>query len=365
MKFALVPWQDSELKDAIFYQQSESGERIPACNVVSEMRLVFEREGHEVHTYDLYEKWEEIDYFLLFSMDWIAAERIQKAGYGNRLIYCNAEPPSVCELHTKTGYEILRQIFPCILTWNPDWTDSKQIFKRCIPYYFSFHSCCVPFENRKLATGISANKHSTYQDELYTDRENAYRFFEKNFPDQFKFYGTQWSGKGHPCYGGTVKNKYEVFHQYRFALCYENTRTRKDYITEKIWDCLTAQIVPVYAGAENISDYIPKECYIDRFQFNSYEEMAEYLMSIDENTYKRYLEAAIKLLQSEKIKEFSSEKYVRQILYAAENMYNGFEITEYGLNFLRKKAQKERINLEYMKLRADLRSRMENLRKVF
>ncbi len=363
MKFALVPWQNSELKDAIFYQITENGKQIPAGNVVSEMRLEFEREGHELHTYDLYDNWGVVDYFLLFSMDWIVAERIQKAGYGNRLVYCNAEPPSVCELHTEAGYKILKQIFPCILTWNPDWIDHKQIFKRSIPYFFSFHACNIPFDDRKLVTGISANKHSSYPDELYTDRENAYRFFEKTFPDQFNFYGTQWSGKGHPCYGGTVKNKYDVFHQYRFALCYENTRTKKDYITEKIWDCLTAQIVPVYAGAENISDYIPKNCYIDRYQFASYEEMAEYLLSIDEDEYNHYLEAARDLLQSEGIKEFSADKYVQQILYAAENADRNFAITEYGLQFLRRKSQKERRNVEHMKFRAELKRRLNVLLK--
>lgn len=361
MKFALVPWQNSELKDAIFYQQSENGDRIPAKNVVSEMRLEFEREGHEIHTYDLYRNWEEVDFFLLFSMDWIVAERIQKAGFGKRLIYCNAEPPSVCELHTAAGYEILKQIFPCILTWNPEWVDNRQIFKRCIPYYFTFHTCSIPYEKRKLITGISANKHSTYQDELYTDRENAYRFFEEKFPEQFKFYGTQWSGKGHPCYGGTVENKYDVFHQYRFALCYENTKTKKDYITEKIWDCLTAQIVPVYAGAENISDYIPKDCYIDRERFSSYEEMANYLLNIDQNKYNRYLEAAKRLLQSEALKEFSSKKYVQQILNAVEHEEQNFDITEYGLNFLKKKARQDRREVEYMKLRARLKRRIRIL----
>ena len=358
MKFALVPWKEEELKDSIFYQNSD-GKNIQAENVVSQMKREFERLGHEIHTYDMYPNWNVVDYFLLFPIEWVAAEKIERAGFGNRLIYCNAEPPTVCALHTREGYAILRQIFPCILTWNPALVDGNQIFKRCIPYYFSFHPCRVPFEQRKLLTGISANKHSEYSEQLYTERETAYRFFEENYPDQFDFYGVLWNKDGHPCYKGTVENKYDVFHQYKFAICYENTRTEQDYITEKIWDCLTAQIVPIYMGAANIRDYIPENCFIDREQFSSYSELADYLLNMSEDEYNRYLNAAQKLLKSDALQNFSAVKYVHDILYAADHAAKS-QMTAYGRQFLKEKASREKKNI----FRANVHSKIKRILKM-
>lgn len=354
MKFALVPWKQDELQDSIFFYRSENGEILPTESAAYQMQQEFVRLGHVLHTYDCYEDWSDVDYFLLYSIDWIVAERIAKAGYAMKMVYCNAEPPTVCNLHTKDGYELLKQIFPCLLTWNPEWVDGKQIFKRCIPYFYKFVPCNIPFRDRKLITGISANKHSNYPDELYTERERAYDFFESNYPDQFDFYGILWEGTKHACYRGTVKNKAEIFHKYKFAICFENTRTKQNYITEKIWDCLNAQIVPIYAGAENIRDYIPENCFIDFYRFSSYEELAVHLLRMREDEYQGYLDAAKELLQSEIIRKFSGEQYAHDILQAVGHAEN-FQMTQRGRRFLRQKAQRERLALKGVQLRRRLK----------
>lgn len=354
MRFALIPWSNGELQDRLFYLKGNEGELIPRESAAYQMWQEFSRLGHELHTYDYYSDWETVDYFLLFSIEWIAAEKIVKAGYGDRLIYCNAEPPAVCELHTREGYELLKQIFPCILTWNPDWVDGRQIFKRCIPYFYKFSPCTIPFHERKLITGISANKHSSYPDELYTERERAYTFFETYYPDQFDFYGVMWEGSKHACYRGTVDSKPDTFHKYKFAICFENTRTRRDYITEKIWDCLTAQIVPVYAGAENIRDYIPESCFIDFYRFSSYEDLAEYLQGMKEEEYQRYIDAAKKLLQSDIIQRFSGEQYARDILQAVGHVEH-FQMSQRGRKYLKAKSRKERLVREKIRLQGKVK----------
>ncbi len=354
MKFALIPWANDELQDRIFVRKNAEGVLTPTQSAAYLMQQEFIRLGHELHTYDCYADWSKVDFFLLYSIDWIAAEKITRAGYANKMVYCNAEPPTVCSLHTRTGYETLKQIFPRILTWNPEWVDHQQIFKRCIPYYYKFSPCRMPFAQRKLITGISANKHSDYPNELYTERERAYYYFEQNFPDQFDFYGILWEGTDHPCYKGTVEDKAETFHKYKFALCFENTRTKRDYITEKIWDCLNAQIVPIYAGAENIGEYIPKDCYIDFDQFESYDALANFLIEMSEDQYQEYLDAAKKLLHSNVVCKFSGEQYAHDILFAVENK-NDFEMTKYGRQFLAAKARKEKRELHWMHLRMQIK----------
>lgn len=360
MNFALVPWTDDDLKDGIFNLENSRGRVAPLRMATIRMKEEFERLGHSLHTYDCYNDWAGVDYFLYWTIEWIAAEKIIKAGYGEKIIYCNAEPPTVCELHTEQGYEILKQIFPCILTWNPEWTDGKQIFKRCIPYFYNYSPSTVPFAKRKLVTGISANKHSDYTEELYTERENIYSYFESKYPNQFDFYGTYWDGTNHPCYRGTVDDKAEVFHKYKFAICFENTRTRKDYITEKIWDCLTSQIVPIYLGAENIHEYVPEKCFIDFNDFESYDALAKFLLEMNEIQYQGYLDRAKEFLQSSVIQKFSGEQYAHDIIFAAGNM-KSFAMTEYGQKFLLSKVRKEKWNLCKMKLRRQFKKLLRGI----
>ena len=60
----------------------------------------------------------------------------------------------------------------------------------------------------------------------------------------------------YPFYQGKCDKKAETYHKYKFAICFENMKNIKGYVTEKILDCLTAGIVPVYAGADNIEEYV-------------------------------------------------------------------------------------------------------------
>ena len=320
MNFALIPWSKNELNDGIFYEIRNDGERIPTRSAAYLMMEEFVRRGHTIHTIDLYPKLDDVDFFLFYVLDWEWIKKITNQRLEGRMVYCNAEPPSVTKLNTPEGFEILKKYFPYILTWNPEWVDECRVFHRVIPYYYDFKACNIPFNERKLITAISANKKSDWDGELYTERENAYYYFEKYYPEKFDFYGVGWEGTNHPCYGGKVRDKKEVFHRYRFAICFENTRTKKNYITEKIWDCLNSQIVPIYAGAELITDFIPKECFINFYDFKNYDELSRYILEMTEEVYNEYLEAARRLLADESvISLFSGEKYAENIIDAVSH----------------------------------------------
>lgn len=342
LKFALIPWSKNELEDHIFYKDGAK-RSIPTESAAYLMAHHMEQLGHEIRTIDYYaDKLNTVDFFLFYVLDWRWIRRLTKAGLAEKMVYCNAEPPTVNPLNTPEGYELLKQIFPYLLTWNPEWVDNQRIFKRNIPYYFDMHPCNVRFSERKLVTAISANKHSNYGHELYTERNRAYEFFENQHSGEFDFYGVLWNGKDHPCYKGTVKNKADTFHQYRYAICYENTRTNKDYITEKIWDCLHAQIVPIYAGARNITDYIPKECFIDFYEFGSYEELYEFICNMQEAEYQRYLDAAERLLRNNDVKwKFSGEYYGELIIDAVSHAID-FKPTLKGRAFVLWKAMRNK-----------------------
>lgn len=333
LKFAVIPWSDAGLHDNIFVIDDPEKNVDHRNEPFLDMKKEFERRGDSIHTVDVYRDLNEIDYFLFFELDWEWIQRIVRLGKADSMIYCNAEPPVVNPLNSPKGYLFLKHFFPYILTWNTDWVDNETIFQKNIPYFFETNFGQIPFSDRKLLTSISGNKKSPHPDELYSERERAIIFFENNYPDDFDFYGTGWSAEGHPCYRGRVDNKAETYHKYRFAICYENMKNIKGYVTEKILDCLTSGIVPIYAGATDIRKYVPEDCFIDFFSFSDYQELALYLKQMDEETYNGYLEAAQSFLHSDLQDKFSGQEYARDI-YNITNQSKNFKISLLYRNYV-------------------------------
>lgn len=314
-KFAIIPAIQTDYHDRYFYDIHMKFKNEAVC----EFYNGFKDRGDIIHTIDMYEDLSEPDYFLFLWLDWQWVIRLMRIGELQRAVYCNAEPPSVIRLNKSSGFRILKLIFPVIMTYNRDWVDNSYVFKRNIPYVFHEGIDNVPLSQKKLLTGISADKKSRYKDELYSERKKAYLYFETNFSDQFSFYGTRWSSKGHPCYGGVVEDKSKTFHNFKFALCLENTTNIKDYVTEKMLDCLCAGIVPIYAGATNVLDYIPKECFIDYLSFKSLDQLADYLINMNKEDYYQYLKAAKRWLSSDSVLLFSYKLYLDSIYNAVDN----------------------------------------------
>lgn len=194
----------------------------------------------------------------------------------------------------------------------------------------------VPFADKKFSVLIAGNKTSNNEGELYSERLNAIRFMEKNYPAEFDLYGIGWNEKTftgpklvralnkiralrilfaekHPCYRGKVDKKLEVLSKYRFCFCYENSNAIPGYISEKIWDCFFAGIVPIYYGALNVSDYIPENAFIDFRDFESYAELYTFLKNMTENEYVAYLQAVKQFLKSEQAYSFSAEYFVEAV----------------------------------------------------
>eukprot|EP00039_Didymoeca_costata_P025079 m.12265 g.12265 ORF g.12265 m.12265 type:complete len:393 (-) comp4624_c0_seq1:28-1206(-) len=81
--------------------------------------------------------------------------------------------------------------------------------------------------------------------------------------------------------------KQHIFSRHRFAIAFENSNC-VDYITEKIVDAYFAGAIPVYMGAPNIKEYVPKNSYVDASVFEKPSDLAAHLKSIAENREKYY-----------------------------------------------------------------------------
>jgi hypothetical protein len=72
------------------------------------------------------------------------------------------------------------------------------------------------------------------------------------------------------------QTKLETIGDYHFCLAFENS-VAPDYVTEKIYDCLLAGVVPVYLGAPNVVDFVPPGSFISADAYGGPKDLASYL----------------------------------------------------------------------------------------
>jgi len=208
--------------------------------------------------------------------------------------------------------------FEKIYTWNDDLVDNIRYFKFYYPVFVPRISPLVPYEERKFLTLIVSRLSSPHPHELYSERERLIRFFEARPDLEFDLYGRHWSKRNFRVWKGEIPDKLAVLKQYRFAIAYENS-IETGYITEKLWDCLIAGVVPIYWGAPNVQDFIPAECFIDRRQFESHEALLAYLQAMKKEEWEGYIERAGSFLRSEKTQKFTINHFAKIIAEAVGN----------------------------------------------
>jgi len=219
-----------------------------------------------------------------------------------------SEPPVVLpQPHDRKMIEYFGKIF----THFDDFIDNQHYFK----YYFpqprlKMIDNLPNFWEKKLCTLINCNKDFKHPKALYGERRKVISFFTET--GEFDLYGIDWGG--YPAWKGPVQAKWDVLKNYKFCFCYENMCEQRGYITEKIFDALVAGCVPIYWGATNIADYIPKECFVDRRDFASENDLYQFIKNIDRETHASYVEAIRNFLASSQAQLFSSEKFVEIIM---------------------------------------------------
>lgn len=237
--------------------------------------------------------------------------------------------------------------FNKIFTWNDTLVDNQKYFK----FNYSFNiPKVIPkiYDKRKLCCLIVGNKYSNHPNELYSERKKLIRWFEENAPSDFYLFGVGWNeyrfkgmkllralnripfltklmfkyfGDYYPSYQGKIDNKYEAMQDFKFAICYENIKDISGYITEKMLDAMFAGCIPIYLGADNVTEHIPKNAFIDKRDFISYEELFSYIKNMDEVTYLNYLDNIEIFLRSKEGYKFSLESNAKNILRVISNVY--------------------------------------------
>lgn len=220
------------------------------------------------------------------------------------------EPPSVSPRNYNPANH---RLFSKIYTWNDDLVDNKIYFKFNYPVLHPMISDAVDFDSKKLCTLIAGNLNSSHPNELYSERRRLIDFFETNHSSDFDLYGKWWPAT-YKTYKGAVDNKVSYLKYYKFGFAYENIKNIPGYITEKIFDCFQAGCIPVYLGASNVSSYIPKNCFVDRNDFESNEALYAFMNGMTRTKYEEYIKNIKTFLNSDQAQQFSSDRFVKTVM---------------------------------------------------
>lgn len=293
-----------------FFQNMTQDPKDPSALLVflKEVKEVLNEKNIDIVPSDLNVdlKADEVSYIVLWNKPkWMNDAFLKRIPKEKALLFM-WEPPTV--LNGMYSQETFRH-FKRIYTWDDALVDNKKFFKFYYPELKPMIENIPSFQEKKLLTFMFSNKKSKHPNQLYQERESVIKFFEDKPQGDFEFYGHAWEKKGYKNYRGAPKDRIGTLKNYRFTICYENMRDVKGYITEKIFDSFSAGCVPVYLGASNVTDYIPKNCFIDRREFKSHEELYQFLKNIDEESYNRYLENIRQFLKSDKAQLFSKTMF--------------------------------------------------------
>ena len=238
------------------------------------------------------------------------------------------------------NYDVsLHRFFRRVLTYNDTMVNNEKYIKLNYSYTFPSEEQDYIFAKDFFCTLIAGNKMSWHSQELYSERIRTIRWFEKNHPNDFQLFGLGWDAyyfsgpkpvralnrirpltrllaSKYPSYCGPVTRKQDVLRRYKFAICYENTRDVPGYITEKIWDCFFAGCVPIYLGANNVTEHIPSGCFIDRRHFSNYEELYRFLRDMNDSERGKYVTAIKNFIHSDQANLFSAAQSAQTVLSA-------------------------------------------------
>ncbi|HLB93887.1 MAG TPA: glycosyltransferase family 10 [Candidatus Babeliales bacterium] len=231
----------------------------------------------------------------------------------NKMIIFLWEPPVVTPHIWNTS---LHDHVALVFTWDDNLIDQKKYFLFRWPTYSGFKlNKSVPFAERKLCCLINANKTSKHKDSLYQKRLEDALFFESTHPDDFDFYGVGWPTNKYKTYHGQIPDDAKIEYQgkYKFCLCYENMQNVQGYVTEKIFNCFEAGCVPIYWGVDNITQFIPQNCFIDRRKFKNMPELYQFLKNIDQEKYAQYLHNIRQYLDSNETYEFTIQRFAEYV----------------------------------------------------
>ena len=307
--------EDYYLNDKIFCEILNEQKQYSLSKYIA-VKEEFKKSNIELHTQDILP---ESDSDFTIYLDFLKPPKAKKS-------YLIVREPLI--IIPDNHDPIKLKCFSKVFTWNDELIDNVLFVKYYNQSYdFKKVEMINHLHKKEGYVLICSNKVSNRFGENYSLRDKVINFFEnKNY--NFDFYGIGWTerkfssrlieaffnrlkikrpkNKNYNNYRGIVDNKRVMSSKYSFEFAIENTNNIKGYVTEKIFDAFFSKTIPLYSGAPNIYDYIPRECFINIDEFASIEELVSYTKSLTTKEVNSYGRARDLFLSSPQINIFSS-----------------------------------------------------------
>lgn len=280
-KATIVIW-DSDEKNLVF-QKDRS---------LFFLKTAFKKHGYDLNTHDIIPP-KESEIVLVARKNYSLSDRVK----GRSFLWLVESPISISIVKDPIVMERYDKIF----TYHRALVDNEKYFYMPIPYNYTVRLDEFPVLSDKtiLVAQIASNNTNSSPLCIYKERREAVRWFLENAPKDFVLYGLRWNNfeqelpsslkkEFNQIYKGWIDDKLSVVKTAKFVLAYENAKF-PGYISEKIFDVMAGGSVPVYLGAPDIADYVPKQCFINREEFSSYNELYNFLKNMPDSVYNSYL----------------------------------------------------------------------------
>ena len=251
-------------------------------------------------------------------------------------------------LETSLGAEYARlnprnhRQFDAVLTYDDRLIDNKRYFPmRTRAYLRDRITRGLPFCDRRVGCLVGTNRrvrfrsgmiamrrgwHFSLRDwydyafvpgELITYRSTVGRLCAQYPVGTFDIFGEGWDIHEETrdrCLGVPRTSTLSYVGNYKYYFAFENHESERSIISERIWDALWGDAVPVYRGNKNVNRTVPKECYIDANEFQSPNEMLDWLVCSSESEWGTYREARGSFIRSVAVEKFLPEACAKEML---------------------------------------------------
>ena len=124
---------------------------------------------------------------------------------------------------------------------------------------------------------------------------------------------------------GLVKEKREFIKDYKFVIAFENS-SYPGYVTEKIFEPLLEDCIPIYWGSPEINKDFNTKRFINCHDYNSFEEVIDLVLEIDDD-HEKYLNYVKQpAFENNRVNEFVKDSNISKkldeiILYNAKRSF--------------------------------------------
>ena len=117
-------------------------------------------------------------------------------------------------------------------------------------------------KNKKFCAWVVSNKFGRERN-LFYDKLSEYKIIDSG-------------GKFKNNIGHKVTNKIEFLQNYKFSICFENSK-KDGYISEKLFDAFEAGTIPIYFGDDSATKLINTKAYIHIKDENDFDKKIEFI----------------------------------------------------------------------------------------